>query len=410
MITMEIDKKRKIQNKGLKFIGFFGIFCSLFFLLGLVLMILRVSLPGWTQSYMKVDVTFPAQSDSISYRGVLNTALEDFIAVHELDTSTKELRKILSKRSANILSYLAEDDQGLYGKKTEVLLPIGDIWDQLNKQLINFDSLQNHRDMGEEMQLLFLSIKSKGLITTRFNTEVLTNADSRFPEIAGLYGALVGSFYAILICFLISFPLSIATSIYLEEIIPRSKLSNIIDININNLAAVPSVVFGLLGLAFFIGVMNFPRSSPLVGGLVLALMSLPSMVIAARESLRRVPHSLREASLSLGASKQQTVFHHILPNALPGIMTGTIIALAQALGETAPLLLIGMNAFVAADPGSIIEPATSLPTQIYIWSDSPERGFVSRTGIAIVVLLMFLLLMNGISIYLRNKWSQRKFQ
>jgi phosphate transport system permease protein len=212
-----------------------------------------------------------------------------------------------------------------------------------------------------------------------------------------------------LVCFLLSFPVGIAAAVYLEEFAPKNRWTDLIEVNINNLAAVPSVVFGLLGLAVFLGFFGLPRSAPLVGGMVLSLMTLPTIIIATRASLKGVPPSIREAALGVGASKHQVVMHHVLPLAMPGILTGTIIGLAQALGETAPLLLIGMNAFIpSVDNMGLLQPATSLPTQIFSWADSPERGFVARTSAAILVLLGFLVLMNAIAIFFRQ-WFQRKW-
>jgi len=211
----------------------------------------------------------------------------------------------------------------------------------------------------------------------------------------------------LLVCFLISFPIGIAAAIYLEEFAPKNRFTDLIEVNINNLAAVPSVVFGLLGLAVFLGWFGLPRSAPLVGGMVLALMTLPTLIIVTRASLKSVPSSIKEAALGIGASKHETIMHHILPLSMPTIMTGTIIGLAQALGETAPLLLIGMNAFITSPPDGVLEASTALPTQIYIWADSPERGFVARTSAAILVLLGFLVLMNSIAIFLRQRFERR---
>ncbi len=253
----------------------------------------------------------------------------------------------------------------------------------------------------------FDALAEQGAISKPFNWALFIHADSRFPELAGLKGALVGSFWALLICFLISFPLGIGSAIYLEEFAPKNKLSDFIEVNINNLAAVPSVVFGLLALAVFIGWFGMPRSAPFVGGLTLALMTMPTIIIATRAALKAVPPSIREAALGLGASRQQVVFQHVLPLAMPGILTGTIIGLAQALGETAPLLLIGMNAFITSAASSPFDSSTALPTQIFIWADSPERGFVSRTSAAILVLLGFLVMMNAIAIYLRQKFERK---
>jgi len=236
-----------------------------------------------------------------------------------------------------------------------------------------------------------------------FNWGLIVNPNSRFPELAGLGGAIVGSFYVLLVCFLISFPMGIAAAVYLEEFAPRNRMTDLIEVNINNLAAVPSIIFGLLGLAVFIQIFGLPRSAPLVGGMVLSLMTLPTIIIVTRNALKAVPPSIREAAYGVGASKHQVILHHVLPLALPGILTGTIIGLAHALGETAPLLLIGMNAFMTSIPTGVTEAATALPTQIFIWADSPERGFVSRTSAAIIVLLAFLVIMNAIAVFLRQR-------
>ncbi len=260
-----------------------------------------------------------------------------------------------------------------------------------------------------EDQLAALDVlDEKGLVRTPFNWELFFNADSRFPERAGLAGAITGSFYALLVCFLLSFPIGIAAAVYLEEFAPKNRFTDLIEVNINNLAAVPSVVFGLLGLAVFLGFFGLPRSAPLVGGMVLSLMTLPTIIITTRAALKAVPPSIREAALGVGASKHQVMIHHVLPLALPGILTGTIIGMAQALGETAPLLLIGMNAFIPSiENMGLLEPATSLPTQIFSWADSPERGFVSRTSAAILVLLGFLVIMNIVAITLRQMFQRK---
>ena len=251
-------------------------------------------------------------------------------------------------------------------------------------------------------------LKTQGLISYPFASELFVNPTSRFPELAGLAGAIAGSFYALMVCFLISFPLGIAAAVYLEEFAPKNRWTDLIEVNINNLAAVPSVVFGLLGLAVFLNTFGLPRSVPLVGGMVLALITLPTIIITTRAALKAVPPSIREAALGVGASRHQVVMHHVLPLAMPGILTGVIIGLAHALGETAPLLLIGMNAFIPSIENiGLLEPATALPTQIYAWADSPERGFVARTSAAILVLLGFLVLMNGIAIFLRQRFEQK---
>ncbi|MGB1091648.1 MAG: phosphate ABC transporter permease PstA [Oceanobacter sp.] len=244
-------------------------------------------------------------------------------------------------------------------------------------------------------------------LKTRFNTTFFVNGDSREPELAGIRGAITGTLLTLLVTYLLSFPIGVAAAIYLEEFAPKNRFTEIVEININNLAAVPSITFGLLGLAIFINLFGVPRSTPLVGGLVLTLMTLPTIIISGRAAIRAVPPSIREAALGLGASRMQTVFHHVLPLALPGMLTGTIIGMAQALGETAPLLMIGMIAFVVDVPGFVTDPSTVLPVQIFLWADSPERAFTERTSGAIIVLLSFLILMNVIAVSLRRRFERR---
>ncbi len=298
-------------------------------------------------------------------------------------------------------------DPSLIGQTIALSVPVSDPYDQLRKGLLDRETPESLRRLDDTQIAFYDRLIEIGAITSSLNTGLLTNADSRFPELAGLKGAIMGSFWALLTCFLISFPLGIGAAIYLEEFAPKNKLSDFIEVNINNLAAVPSVVFGLLALAVFIGWFGMPRSAPLVGGMTLALMTMPTIIIATRAALKAVPPSIREAALGVGASKQQVVFGHVVPLAMPGILTGTIIGLAQALGETAPLLLIGMNAFITSAPATPFDSATALPTQIFIWADSPERGFVSRTSAAILVLLSFLIMMNAIATYLRSKFERK---
>ena len=251
--------------------------------------------------------------------------------------------------------------------------------------------------------LITMLIKGAGGLNLGF----LTGSDSTDPATAGVWGALKGSFLTIAVTMALAFPVGVLSALYLEEFAARNRWTDMIEVSINNLAAVPSIIFGLLGLAVFLNVMNLPRSAPLVGGLTLALMTMPVIVIAGRNAIKSVPPSIRDAALGVGASKMQVVFHHVLPLALPGILTGTIIGMARALGETAPLLMIGMRAFIAAPPSGITDPATVLPVQIFLWSDEVDRAFVQNTSAAIIVLLVFMLMMNGLAIYLRNRFEQR---
>jgi len=263
------------------------------------------------------------------------------------------------------------------------------------------------RDGDPAAEKLVGELQQKQALRRTFNTHFLTGADATDPSAVGVWGALKGSFYTILVTILLAFPIGVLASVYLEEFAPRNRWTDMIEVSINNLAAVPSIIFGLLGLAVFLDVMNLPRSAPLVGGLTLALMTFPVIVIAGRNAIKTVPPSIRDAALGVGASKMQVTFHHVLPLALPGILTGTIIGVARALGETAPLLMIGMRAFVAAPPHGIADPATVLPVQIFLWSDEVDRGFIEKTSAAIIVLLLFMLLMNGLAIYLRNRFERR---
>jgi phosphate transport system permease protein len=251
------------------------------------------------------------------------------------------------------------------------------------------------------------SLAAEKSLELQFNTRFFTAGDSREPELAGILGAFVGSLLTMVVTLATAFPLGVAAAIYLEEFAPRNRLTDFIEVNINNLAAVPSIVFGLLGLAVFLSFFGMPRSAPVAGGVVLALMTLPTIIIAGRAALASVPPSIREAAYGMGASPLQVVFHHTLPLALPGMLTGAIIGMARALGESAPLLMIGMVAFIVDIPGSFTDPATVLPVQIYLWADSPERAFVERTSAAIIVLLVFLVSMNALAVILRKKFERR---
>ncbi|MEO8455054.1 MAG: phosphate ABC transporter permease PstA [Sphingomicrobium sp.] len=262
-------------------------------------------------------------------------------------------------------------------------------------------------DSDDASENLVNLLKSKHALRERFNTQFLTASDSTDPSSVGVWGALKGTFLTILVTIILAFPIGVLSAVYLEEFAPRNRWTDAIEVSINNLAAVPSIIFGLLGLAVFLNFMNLPRSAPLVGGMTLALMTMPVIVIAGRNAIKTVPPSIRDAALGVGASKMQVVFHHVLPLALPGILTGTIIGMARALGETAPLLMIGMRAFIAAPPTGITSPATVLPVQIFLWSDEVDRGFVEKTSAAIIVLLLFMLVMNGLAIYLRNRFERR---
>jgi phosphate transport system permease protein len=261
--------------------------------------------------------------------------------------------------------------------------------------------------MTENKETWLQSLIESGEVETRFNTKFFSKGDSREPELAGIYGAAMGSFYTLLITIILAFPLGVAAAVYLEEFALRNRWTNFIEVNINNLAAVPSIIFGLLGLAVFINFFDVPRSVPLVGGLVLTLMTMPTIIISSRAAIKSVPPSIREAAIGVGASPMQVVLHHVLPLAMPGMLTGAIIGMARALGETAPLLMIGMVAFIVDVPTGFNDPATVLPVQIFLWADSPERAFVEKTSAAIMVLLAFLVIMNTVAVVLRKRLERR---
>lgn len=359
------------------------------------------------QVYVNPEVIVKENLPRGNFRGLLQESLAGLFPAGVADQSElRDISGILSNGAQFILRDKIVEDPSLIGKSILLKVPTSDPYDQLNKKLIDRATPEKNRRLSDQQVARFDILKETGAISRPINSALIFNADSRFPELAGLKGALIGSFWALLICFLISFPLGIGAAIYLEEFAPRNHFSDFIEVNTNNLAAVPSVVFGLLALSVFIGWFGLPRSAPLVGGMTLALMTMPTIIIATRAALKSIPPSIREAALGVGASRQQVVFDHVLPLAMPGILTGTIIGLAQALGETAPLLLIGMNAFITSAPSIPLDSSTALPTQIFIWADSPERGFVSRTSAAILVLLGFLITMNAIAIFLRNKFER----
>tara|TARA_R110002020_G_scaffold32448_8_gene99851 strand:+ start:6515 stop:7795 length:1281 start_codon:yes stop_codon:yes gene_type:complete len=368
---------------------------------------------AFVQTHIRVD--FPISAENVdpanpaegNWRAVVSDAMQTLVPGANSPAETRAIAQILTSNTQFFVRNAVIANPSVIGGTLTLEVPAADIFDQLNKGNISRDTPEQNRRVNDQQIGWFDTLVEQGRVSTPFNWGLFFNADSRFPEIAGLSGAIVGSFYALLVCFLISFPVGIAAAIYLEEFAPKNRWTDLIEVNINNLAAVPSIVFGLLGLAVFLQVFGLPRSAPLVGGLVLALMTLPTIIIVTRNALKAVPPSIREAGYGMGASPQQVIWHHVLPLSLPGILTGTIIGLAQALGETAPLLLIGMNAFITSPPGGVMEASTALPTQIYIWADSPERGFVSRTSAGILVLLGFLLLMNAIAIFLRQRLERR---
>ena len=407
--------RRKRKERLLKGLGLSAICFAFLMLATLVISLVASGHSAFVQTHVTFEVF--VDPDEIREerlpRGGFDDALAASLAkylpgVDLSDRATKkQVEKILSNGAQFHLRDLVVADPSLIGQTIELTVPVSDPYDQLHKGGIDPGTPEENRRLNDTQIAMFNQLIAADTVSKPLNWGLIANADSRFPELAGLKGALIGSAWALLVCFLISFPLGIGAAIYLEEFAPKNRFSNLIEVNINNLAAVPSVVFGLLALSVFIGWFGLPRSAPLVGGMTLALMTMPTIIIATRAALKSVPPSIREAALGLGASPQQTVFGHVLPLAMPGILTGTIIGLAQALGETAPLLLIGMNAFITSAPDGPMSSATALPTQIFIWADSPERGFASRTSAAILVLLGFLITMNAIAIFLRNKFERK---
>ncbi len=319
---------------------------------------------------------------------------------------TASLPSLLIAINGGVVKATEIDKTGIKG---EVLLPLNSQADAQpgSWQVVTYVTPESNRRVSDREVTWLESLRAKGFVENSFNWAFFTSGDSREAELAGIRGALIGSALTLLVTLALCLPLGVAGAIYLEEFAPKNWLTEIIEVNINNLAAVPSIVFGLLGLSVFLGFLGLPRSAPLVGGLVLALLVLPTIIIASRAALKAVPPSIREAALGVGASHQQAIFHHVLPLAMPGIMTGTIIGMAHALGETAPLLMIGMVAFIVEPATSITDAATVLPVQIYLWSDLPEIAFQAKTAAAIMVLLGFLFVMNGLAIYLRKRFERR---
>jgi phosphate transport system permease protein len=402
-------RRRHAADRRLRLYGIGAISIAIGLLAILIITLVSTGYQAFVQTMVRV--TFPISAELVkpddiragNFRAVVQDAMSELFPDVTSPAEKRSLNQILTNNAQFMVRDAVLRDPSVIGKSVTLNIPAADPFDQLNKGVIRRDLPESERRVTDQQIAWFDQLKAEGLVSKPFNWGLFFNADSRFPELAGLAGAIVGSFYALLVCFLIAFPVGIASAVYLEEFAPKNRFSDLIEVNINNLAAVPSVVFGLLGLAVFLGWFGLPRSAPLVGGMVLALMTLPTIIIVTRAALKAVPPSIREAALGMGASKHQMITHHVLPLAIPGILTGTIIGLAQALGETAPLLLIGMNAFITSPPGGILDASTSLPTQVFIWADSPERGFVARTSAGILVLLGFLIAMNAIAIFLRQR-------
>lgn len=349
----------------------------------------------------------PAVIGTADFQSLARNALRASFPEVTARADVRALFALLSPGAGLELQDLVRREPAAIGSTRSLWLLADDDVDVIVKGHAPRDVPESERRLDDRQLAWLAALEEQGRVELQFNRYFFTSGDSRDPELAGIWGATVGSFFMLLVTLALAFPLGVATAIYLEEFAPRNRWTDLIEVNINNLAAVPSIVFGLLGLALFINVFGLPRSAPLVGGLVLSLMTLPVIIIASRAALTAVPPSIREAALGLGASKMQMVLHHVLPLAMPGMLTGTIIGMARALGESAPLLMIGMVAFIVDVPDSPLSPSTALPVQVYLWADSPERAFVERTSAAIVVLLVFLLVMNAAAILLRKHFERR---
>ena len=371
---------------------------------------------AFRQTRLQLDVTFsedvlaPGGEQDLQYAdydALVRSALWDVFPDVQDRRARRELASLVSIGAGYQLRESALENPEVIGTTKRVSVPASADFDMFVKGHIDPQVDEGLRPLSDRQLEWIDTLREEGRIERSFNTALFTNGDSREPELAGIKGALMGSFYMLIVTIALSFPLGAAAAIYLEEFSRKNRWADLIEVNINNLAAVPSIVFGLLGLAVFINWIGIPRSAPLVGGLVLSLLTLPVIIIASRAAIKSVPPSIREAAFALGASRMQVVFHHVLPLALPGMLTGAIIGMSRALGETAPLLMIGMVAFIVDVPSGFTDPATALPVQIYLWADSPERAFAERTSAAIIVLLGFLLLMNLTAVILRKRVERR---
>ena len=426
-MNKDLLKKRYKKEKRFILIGRIAVSLTIIFLVILLGSILLRGISGFYTTNISLktnlleEIIDPAQNknaDEIfkaSWRKVSRTAiyniLDDYNDSKNIEKSTrKEKRDFirLFSRSSEfyVRDYTLKNINDI-GEVVTINVPSSSLVDQYLKGKIDINTDESNRPISDAQISWINFMVEKNMIEKKFNVSFFSNGDSRNSEEAGILGAMVGSFLALMVTIIAAFPLGVMSAIYLEEFAPKNKFTNFIEVNINNLAAVPSIVFGLLGLAIFLNFFGLPRSSPLAGGLVLALMTLPTIIISSRVAIKSVPPSIREAAMGVGASKMQSVFHHVMPLAIPGILTGTIIGMARALGETAPLLMMGMVAFIVDVPQSITDPSTVLPAQIFLWSDQPERGFEEKTASATIILLGFLLTMNALAVFLRYKYERK---
>ena len=412
-------KSRLAKEKRFKAYGIISIITALTLLTILFVSIFSQGYTAFQETRIQLPVYFDQEildpnktSDwneikKANFNGLVKQSVRNLFPEVSGRSNKRKLYKIVSSSAEYQIRSIVNNDLSIIGSKQNIWVLADDDVDMLIKGNINRNLPENERRIDDQELMWIEYLESENLIKKVFNKTLFTSGDSSESEQSGILVALLGSFYALLITLVLSFPIGIATAVYLEEFAPKdNKFVDFIEVNINNLAAVPSIIFGLLGLAIFLNFFEMPRSAPLVGGMVLSLMTLPRIIIPARAALKSVPPSIREGALGLGASNVQAVFHHVLPIATPGMLTGTIIGMAQALGESAPLLIIGMVAFIVDVPQGFTDPATALPVQIYLWADTPERGFVERTAAVIMVLLIFLILMNSLAIYLRKKFEK----
>ena len=413
-------KKRYAKETRLKFYGIISISFALSFL---AIFLYTIFINGYTalqQTQTLVSIQIPSdkimnengkldikKSRNFNWGGLVKEAFRTSFPEVNKQTDKRNLNSLVSENAGYQLRLKVENGSLKIGNKIDVWIKTSDDVDMLMKGHMDRNVAEKNRRLSDQQIEWVDKLKKEGKLDLFFNSTFFTKADSREPESAGILGAAVGSTFALFITLILALPLAVMSAIYLEYFAKPGKITDFIEVNINNLAAVPSIVFGLLGLAVFLGFFGMPRSVPLVGGMVLALMTLPTIIIATRASIRAVPTSIRDAALGLGASKMQAATDHVLPLAAPGILTGTIIGMAQALGESAPLLMIGMVAFIVDVPNSITSPATALPVQIFMWSDSAERAFSERASLAIMVLLIFLISMNITAVFLRGKYETK---
>jgi phosphate transport system permease protein len=413
-------RRRYAAERRFKAIGLLGVLTALGLLALLLATVVARGYTAFVQTNIRLDINFDESTidpdgtrsaeelSRANYAQLIREALAEVFPTVEGRRDTRALRALMSSGAPLQLRDMVLDDPTIIGTVQPVWLLADDEVDQFWKGFVDRDLAESARRIQNQQIEWIDHLASAGRIELKFNEWLFTRGDSREPELAGIAGAVVGSFYMMLVTLALSVPLGIGAAIFLEEFAPKNtRWVDLIEVNVNNLAAVPSIVFGLLGLAVFLNLFNLPRSAPLVGGLTLAIMTLPTIVVVTRAALRAVPPSIREAAYGIGASQVQVVAHHVLPLATPSILTGVIIGMARALGETAPLLMIGMVAFIVDIPDGPFSPATALPVQIFLWADSPERAFAERTAAAILVLLGFLIVMNAAAVFLRQRFQIR---